>query len=37
MSDPKIIIALDYPDANAALTMADQIDPRRARVKVGKE
>lgn len=37
MSDPKIIVALDYPDANAALAMADQIDPRRARVKVGKE
>ena len=37
MSDPKIIVALDYPDAAAALHMADQIDPQRARVKVGKE
>lgn len=37
MSDPKIIVALDYPDANSALALADQIDPQRARVKVGKE
>jgi orotidine-5'-phosphate decarboxylase len=37
MSDPKIIVALDYADATAALAMADQIDPQRARVKVGKE
>jgi orotidine-5'-phosphate decarboxylase len=37
MSDPKIIVALDYPDADSALTLADQIDPERARVKVGKE
>ncbi|WP_438971118.1 orotidine-5'-phosphate decarboxylase [Methylophaga sp.] len=37
MSDPKIIVALDYATANAALSMADQIDPNRARVKVGKE
>lgn len=37
MSDPKIIVALDYPDATAALNLADQLDPQRARVKVGKE
>ncbi|MCX4187398.1 orotidine-5'-phosphate decarboxylase [Methylophaga sp. OBS4] len=37
MSDPKIIVALDYADAEAALKLADQIDPDRARVKVGKE
>lgn len=37
MSDPKIIVALDYADAEAALKLADQIDPARARVKVGKE
>ena len=37
MSDPKIIVALDYATADAALAMADQIDPKRARVKVGKE
>lgn len=37
MSDPRIIVALDYATANDALQMADQIDPKRARVKVGKE
>lgn len=37
MSDPKIIVALDYADKNSALAMADQIDPASARVKVGKE
>lgn len=37
MSDPKIIVALDYATADAALHMADHIDPKRARVKVGKE
>ena len=37
MSDPKIIVALDYPDKDSALAMADQIDPASARVKVGKE
>lgn len=37
MSDPKVIVALDYADAASALNLADQIDPKRARVKVGKE
>jgi orotidine-5'-phosphate decarboxylase len=37
MSDPKIIVALDFADATSALAMANQIDPQRARVKVGKE
>lgn len=37
MSDPKIIVALDYPDSHSALAMADQLDPNMARVKVGKE
>jgi orotidine-5'-phosphate decarboxylase len=37
MSDPKIIVALDFADAQSALALADQIDPQRARVKVGKE
>ncbi|HEC75191.1 MAG TPA: orotidine-5'-phosphate decarboxylase, partial [Methylophaga aminisulfidivorans] len=30
MSAPRIIVALDYADANAALHMADQLDPSRA-------
>ncbi|SFK09937.1 orotidine-5'-phosphate decarboxylase [Methylophaga sulfidovorans] len=37
MSDPRIIVALDYATASDALQMADKIDPKRARVKVGKE
>lgn len=32
-----LIIALDYPSLDAALCMADQLDPTRCRVKVGKE
>ena len=36
MSTP-LIVALDFPDEGAALTMADRLDPARARVKVGKE
>ncbi|WP_110668471.1 orotidine-5'-phosphate decarboxylase [Salinicola halophilus] len=32
-----LIIALDYADLPSALTMADALDPRRCRVKVGKE
>lgn len=37
MSDPRIIVALDYPEAPAALALARRLDPRRCRVKVGKE
>ncbi len=32
-----IIVALDYPEAAAALAMAQQLDPAQVRVKVGKE
>ncbi|MFD2189717.1 orotidine-5'-phosphate decarboxylase [Pistricoccus aurantiacus] len=32
-----LIIALDYSSLDAALCMADQLDPRRCRLKVGKE
>jgi orotidine-5'-phosphate decarboxylase len=37
MNDPKIIVALDYPDARAAQEMAARLDPALCRVKVGKE
>jgi orotidine-5'-phosphate decarboxylase len=37
MSDPKIIVALDYASAQAALEMAGRLDPALCRVKVGKE
>lgn len=36
-SDSPLIIALDYPSLDAALCMADRLDPARCRVKVGKE
>jgi orotidine-5'-phosphate decarboxylase len=37
MSDPKIIIALDYPEAGPALALADMLQPSLCRLKVGKE
>jgi orotidine-5'-phosphate decarboxylase len=37
MSDSKIIVALDYPTADAALSLAKQLDPARCKLKVGKE
>jgi orotidine-5'-phosphate decarboxylase len=37
MNDPKVIVALDYPNADAALAMADKLSPQLCRVKVGKE
>ncbi|MEZ5491691.1 MAG: orotidine-5'-phosphate decarboxylase [Gammaproteobacteria bacterium] len=33
----RIIVALDVPDANAALRLLDQLDASRCRVKVGKQ
>ncbi len=36
-TDSPLIIALDYPSLDQALCMADQLDPSRCRVKVGKE
>ena len=37
MDDRRIVVALDYPDAAAALEMAARLDPQLCRVKVGKE
>jgi len=37
VSDPKIIIPLDYPDQEQALNLVKKIDPLRCRLKVGKE
>ncbi len=34
---PRIIVALDFADADQALHLASRLDPRRCRVKVGKE
>ncbi|HYP66966.1 MAG TPA: orotidine-5'-phosphate decarboxylase [Thiobacillaceae bacterium] len=35
--DPRIIVALDYPNGDAAWELARNLDPQRCRVKVGKE
>jgi orotidine-5'-phosphate decarboxylase len=35
--EPKIIVALDYADANSALKLVSQLDPALCRLKVGKE
>jgi len=35
--DPRIIVALDYPDAKGALALASRLDPKMCRLKVGKE
>ncbi len=34
---PSLIVALDYPDADAALAMSARLDPALCRLKVGKE
>lgn len=36
-NDPKIIVALDYADAESALKLVSQLDPKLCRLKVGKE
>lgn len=36
-NDPRVIVALDFPDGNTALALADRLDPAQCRVKVGKE
>ena len=36
-ADPRIIVALDFPDAKSALALARRLDPQQCRVKVGKE
>ncbi|MEZ0233120.1 MAG: orotidine-5'-phosphate decarboxylase [Methylophilaceae bacterium] len=35
--DPKIVVALDYAEASAALNLVEQLDPKLCRLKVGKE
>jgi orotidine-5'-phosphate decarboxylase len=34
---PKIVVALDYPDATSALQFVDRLDPSLCRLKIGKE
>ncbi|PSW07336.1 orotidine-5'-phosphate decarboxylase [Photobacterium lipolyticum] len=37
MLDPKVIVALDYPNQDEALAFVDRIAPGSCRLKVGKE
>jgi orotidine-5'-phosphate decarboxylase len=37
VSDPRVIVALDYPEAAQALELVSRLDPKLCRVKVGKE
>lgn len=37
VNNPRIIVALDFPSAEAALKLVDQLDPTKCRLKVGKE
>jgi orotidine-5'-phosphate decarboxylase len=37
VTDPKIIVALDFASADAALAIAARLEPRSCRLKVGKE
>ena len=37
MSDPRVIVALDYADASGALALVERLDPALCRLKVGKE
>ncbi len=34
---PRVIVALDFPASDPALRLLDRLDPRRCRVKIGKE
>lgn len=36
-SNPRVIVALDYPEAKPALALAARLDPAACRLKVGKE
>jgi orotidine-5'-phosphate decarboxylase len=36
MSDPRVIVALDFPIASEALALAVRLDPGACRLKVGK-
>jgi orotidine-5'-phosphate decarboxylase len=34
---PRVIVALDYPDAGSALQLVERLEPSQCRLKVGKE
>jgi orotidine-5'-phosphate decarboxylase len=35
--DPRVIVALDFPNAEQAVALADRLQPAQCRLKVGKE
>jgi len=37
MENPRVIVALDFPDAHTAQTFAEQLSPAHCRLKVGME
>lgn len=37
MTTPRVIVALDYPDARGATALVDRLNPELCRLKVGKE
>ena len=37
MNDPKVIVALDFPETATALALASKLDPSACALKVGKE
>lgn len=37
MAEPRIIVAVDFPDASKALDLAAKLDPASCKLKVGKE
>jgi len=37
MTEPRIIVALDYPDAKNALALTARLDPKLCKMKVGQE
>ncbi len=37
MTDPKVLVALDYPTEKKALELIEKLDPNLCRLKVGKE
>jgi len=37
MSDPRVIVALDFADIKSAVAFAERLEPELCRVKVGKE
>ena len=37
MSEPRVIVALDFPEPKEALALAAKLDPARCNLKIGKE